>query len=1054
MRVAILASVWLVFVAIGPVTAADRSADSTSSSAYAANSKLRSPEQNPRDFSRRWVVSDGHPSEFLYGEVVGRRAARTDTVYLLGGPGTLTGKFETASGAPDRQGWVGVDWTTPEGPFWHIDTYHCANLDPGTVPNHAWWCGQYFPWDCDDGDFGGYGNGWRQYLNWYGTVPDPVEVVTVRIAAVLNHDVELNYDFLYLQVESAGEWQDLRVFNDIGVGLPVDISFNLTPADYVGEDADQVHLRWFFESDGAWSDEDCMYPSQGAAQLDLIAVFFDQGGGEFQVGESETCEPGDPVQLDASVPPGVGDFSKVWPRLRDIDPCLTNNTPQFAFIDDGIVVPGTGGYLCTTWCYGPQGHIVNPEGGLAGPGEGWEHHLRNHIYSPVLPWPGPSYDGLELRFEVWRHEDLSMDSPGIGDIWLVRSTASEDPADIEFAGWMDRDSGMRYGGPAYLRYHLPVSDLLEPDRKFVQMSLGAWQWGWILGWIGTDGSPAPYFDNVAIVAYEFGGPSIRTRELELAQDSFPAGGTIDYDNLGNNSVRFDMAWNISPADHLRNDPGDSITAGIQAIRTGSVLNDLPRLYYHLNPNLVFDPYRSSGLPNQGWVEGDSVFSSSGHFSDRFSFDLPDTGFFFPGDVIHYYLEAQDNQSGDIATTLLPGDTTGFHDFGEFTPFPSSFIVRALPTLFSGAEGDQPQILFWNDFGNFGGEEEWRFALRNQGYLEGINYDLYYTNWPSSGVGNGLGGRASAAQMQGYDILLYSCGDLNLYTFSNGDFDSDAGNDVSVLDSWLRLGGKNMFLTGDDLVFDLWNNGGATTQSFINDWLGVSFVNEDGQELIGGQRAPLVQYVPGNPVFSDIAEWIAYKSCPSTVYWIGNTFDAVEAVGTAVRLAEFTDSEGNPGAYPYSAATLYHDPTYDANTISLPYDLMFVYTPPGGGDGTPRAMRSRLLEEVLTYFGMPPSGQPVDVPAAAEFSVRSYPNPFNPSTKIEYTVSQAGHVRLTVLDARGREIATLVDEHQSPQAYSVTWDGRDGKGQSVASGVYFCTLKAGETEETRKMTLLK
>ena len=99
---------------------------------------------------------------------------------------------------------------------------------------------------------------------------------------------------------------------------------------------------------------------------------------------------------------------------------------------------------------------------------------------------------------------------------------------------------------------------------------------------------------------------------------------------------------------------------------------------------------------------------------------------------------------------------------------------------------------------------------------------------------------------------------------------------------------------------------------------------------------------------------------------------------------------------------------------------------------------------------------VEVPAAPTVtSLRpNVPNPFNPTTRIDYAVKQDGHVRLVIYDARGREIATLVDEHQAAQEHSVTWDGRDSGGSRVASGVYFYKLFAGDFEETRKMVLVK
>jgi len=72
------------------------------------------------------------------------------------------------------------------------------------------------------------------------------------------------------------------------------------------------------------------------------------------------------------------------------------------------------------------------------------------------------------------------------------------------------------------------------------------EYGWVWGWTGTDGTPAPYFDNVSFCTVGYSSPALSSSEVNLAQDNFPAIGTIDYTDLGENSVRFDMARNISP----------------------------------------------------------------------------------------------------------------------------------------------------------------------------------------------------------------------------------------------------------------------------------------------------------------------------------------------------------------------------------------------------------------------------------------------------------------------------------------------------------------------------
>ena len=86
--------------------------------------------------------------------------------------------------------------------------------------------------------------------------------------------------------------------------------------------------------------------------------------------------------------------------------------------------------------------------------------------------------------------------------------------------------------------------------------------------------------------------------------------------------------------------------------------------------------------------------------------------------------------------------------------------------------------------------------------------------------------------------------------------------------------------------------------------------------------------------------------------------------------------------------------------------------------------------------------------------QNYPNPFNPSTKIAYSLPEAGPVRLAVYNLLGQEVRLLVDEVKAAGFQAVVWDGRDGRGHAVASGVYLYRLRAGAFTEARKMILLK
>jgi hypothetical protein len=86
--------------------------------------------------------------------------------------------------------------------------------------------------------------------------------------------------------------------------------------------------------------------------------------------------------------------------------------------------------------------------------------------------------------------------------------------------------------------------------------------------------------------------------------------------------------------------------------------------------------------------------------------------------------------------------------------------------------------------------------------------------------------------------------------------------------------------------------------------------------------------------------------------------------------------------------------------------------------------------------------------------QNFPNPFNPETRIIYSIPEPGHVTLRIYRIDGQLVKTLKDANQSPGVYEVLWDGRDQSGHKVSSGVYFYRLHSKEFMQTRKMILLK
>jgi hypothetical protein len=101
----------------------------------------------------------------------------------------------------------------------------------------------------------------------------------------------------------------------------------------------------------------------------------------------------------------------------------------------------------------------------------------------------------------------------------------------------------------------------------------------------------------------------------------------------------------------------------------------------------------------------------------------------------------------------------------------------------------------------------------------------------------------------------------------------------------------------------------------------------------------------------------------------------------------------------------------------------------------------------------PTGVDALTPLASSLE-QNIPNPFNPTTKIAFSMGKQGHVSLRIYDTAGRLIDVLVDADVHAGNHTVEWHGRDRMNRGVASGVYFYRLETKDFVETKKMILLR
>lgn len=966
----------------------------------------------------------------IAGATVG--VAAVDTTLLVGSwqsGAPINGQFQTPGGAPAWNGWTSLDLSDPGGNHWVVSTHNAVN---GT---YSAWCGDPDIPSCGPGDpEGGYGNNWYDVLYWQAPVADPALPCTVRVQAVVSLDSEAGYDNGLIRAVTADNLYDLWYDSGDRTALPVDCSFVFEPAQYVGDGADAVRINFVFQSDGAGSDEDCFYfqSSAGAMNIDDVVITLSNGAGMSHDFEDGTW--GDLVPIPRN---GTGDFARIWTDLNDLDQCHENSGPRLAFIDDGIVVPGTGGTPCLDWCYGPGGFVVNHSSGVSYE----EIRLHNVTVSPPLALP-PGADDVQLDFDIYRHDDYTFacDSPSCMPNIMpwegIRSVDTGDPADLEDAEWIGPDY-IYLAEPGTYRTSRTLGHKLLPGATHFQVALGVHDID-SEGWSpnkGENSTPAPYYDNIRIAVSPRPGPVMTAYPRHLARDAFPAGGTVDTADLGSNSVPFDM---ITDPGWFEDKPafvaGDSVVVEITP-RNGAALSGTPRMHYRLFRNELFDPYRTSGLPDAGFV--DMVVADT----DRWSADLPDAGFFFPGDRIHYFFEAADDLGGDVRLSTLPVDTTGFGDYWGWTtyglPYDPAFTARALPTLYEdpGAPGTYlaPRILLWHDSGTDDDWAEWLGAIhQGTGAIQGEDFDVYdaKTTDPDSRV---LWPSATVDQLGVYDEVLYA----------GGLEETSLDADLPLVIDWLRLGAKDLFLTGHRIAGDLEGNFAI--------WSGTAVAGDDLRLLVGEQMAPRVGVNPGNPVNATAESWLAFGECPDMA-----PATAVTATGDGVSLAQYLDPAGDSDAYPYSALVLGTHPVMGFRIITLPWDFAHIHTDQDEGQkaNASDAARTRLLRDVLNYFGVPGGKwQATDTPLANAFAVSPYPNPFNPSTTVAYSIEKPGHLSLRVFDLRGALVATLIDGPVD-RSGKVAWHGRDDAGASMASGVYFYEARMHGEVQVGKLALLK
>ena len=189
----------------------------------------------------------------------------------------------------------------------------------------------------------------------------------------------------------------------------------------------------------------------------------------------------------------------------------------------------------------------------------------------------------------------------------------------------------------------------------------------------------------------------------------------------------------------------------------------------------------------------------------------------------------------------------------------------------------------------------------------------------------------------------------------------------------------------------------------------------------------------------------------TVPTLVRSFDAWRT-GSGVELAWDVADDGGVRGFNIYRGIQGEVPTHVVNASSLipPQDRAY------RDAGARRGLSYWYVLGVVTEGGSETRSTPIEV-AGDDVILelgRTYPNPFNSSTTIPYTIEEPGHVDLRIYDVIGRLVQTLVEGDKSPGPHTASWDGRNADGLLVASGVYVVRLESGGRILKRKIALLR
>ena len=1004
---------------------------------YFNSATARSPDRAAQPLPQPRVHSMYNDAGSFTGRITGplRSSAAADTFILA----EFT--FDGASG-PDDQGWVSKErfqWTVMDTFFHVADATELNGGDAGGLivleGAQSLWCGAAPSGSeelCHYATLPGYGNKWSQTFTSVG-FPRAGDV-TLSYLTIWDIEPAEDYARVYY-LDKDGVWQEITFYSWSLPGPPVKSESWVIPDSVLG---DFIQIRFGFDSDGAWSDEDGLWPTDGAIIIDSVTVADTAGVIDFQNFESEL--PGARATSDghwrAGVPETIGDFSGLFSGVAVLqeDGCTGNASALWGFFEGSTYDYSCGGH--------PEQEAV-PHRDVHSYYD--TDYLSNEIWSPRIDWnqdkngvPVPATaETAMLEFDVYR--DLPLQNLVFYQ-WFVRNVIDDCPRFWVSANYV-------YYGDAkdWYRHRESITRHVDPAAQQIQVALRAvdmcWSWCGVFG-DGSCHSHAPLFDNVRVVRVNVPGPTWDYFPFDLFADNFAADGTLT------GTVRIEVA-------HLRADgvPRDSATVTVTS--AAGIDNHIPgdqsshrAVYCHIKD---VSPAKSGSVvsgdlvryPFVSTADGWTTLRCYGSTGIRSTIDLNDA-LYTPGDTVWYYFSARD----------INGVTNYWSQHTGVTS--SETEVRALPMevtcLPANAVNGTTDILYVDGFDGYGAQPFFETAFE----LLGITPDRFDILDPTYISGGGPGARVANVLAQiapAYQKIAWNTGHFRrggihdglaygAWRLSSDDF----GMLFEFLDQSPNRPG--VYFSGDNLATWWATKAGAGAVNLRDTYINYNVVS-DAHTVVGEPVSPLAIGLPGS--FFDhpldgVDTLVAFGGGCSGV----NDFDVLEATGSAILQMAYS---GNPSHGAVVSQVTQNSAGDTARVVLSGFSFHEIRDYRSGSPPARAIHLASILRWLENDIEDPVGAGPISLHTNS--LNQNYPNPFNPTTTIRYSIEKPAHVSLKIYNVAGQLVKTLVDGFQSPgKVEPLTWDGMNDKGQGVSSGVYFYRMVTKNFARTRKMVLLQ